>query len=1083
MRKHLGLKFFASFFLASLMAACGGGGLGDPDATGGTTGSTTGGDTVASGVPATIVLASAKSSLVANGTSTTALVAVLTDTTGVPMAGRTIEFETSAGSLGQVGGTFTSPLSATTNSAGAATVLLKSATVLGPATVTATDQLSGISSDVAVQFIAGAASQVTLDLTPAVVAPNQPTTATITVLDADGNPVTGKAVTIRQSPAGSGTVGPGVLVTDDAGTITTTFTPNKTVNLTARTSEGILSTAQTLTVDPTVAVVGDLTLTTIVDSVAADGTTQARVRANVKNDVGNVIPGLDVLFSTTGGNVSPANGGAGTTVATNSSGNADFAFTSAAPGIVSVTAATGGFTASKDVTFTGTAAVSTISLIASSPELQSGATTVAQGVTITALLKDSGNNVIPGAKVNFTTARKTGTTCGLGGAITKTTTQAGVAPGTTDINGTAAAVLTTGGDAQNQVITVTVTSGLQRQDIDINVTGTQLQIAGAANLGLGGSSQYTVSLKDSSGAGIANKAVTLSKLLAGNALSATNLTTDANGQAKFTYTGTNGGTDIISASTASSCNTATQNVIISTQALAFLVAPTSATQSATTAAFTVAALNGTQDINLGTTAAAAIYSTGNSVRVRNAGATEEFLGTVTAVTGSTVTVRTDTIVSGAAGDSMASGSTMTVQNGEVVIGAQDSSTETNALAQTVRLRLTGGTVAAQPITFTTTRGTLSASTVNTDANGIATVRISQATTAPGTGGGVLTATGPGGISATLNFSIVSHTAETITLQATPNNVPTTRTSIVTATVRDLDRNPVKGETVAFTLVDSSGGSLSASSAVTNAEGVATVTYTASSSSSSRDGVKITGKQTTGTLDSDTVTLTVGGQALRIVLGTGNSIVELTPTRYSYPYSVSVTDSAGSPVANAPVSLLVQSLAYQKGILKCGDDDATKPWKPYYYQFDPPATPNTLLPGYNPSLIGASLATVSPPAPLFAGTTACANEDANFNGELEAGEDLNGDGILQPGNVVTVIGPPSGATDASGVANFSLEYPQDHAQWVQVRVTAVVSVGGTESIEAATFVLRVLSDDINDCAKDPPGIQSPYGVSIDCASFK
>jgi hypothetical protein len=104
--------------------------------------------------------------------------------------------------------------------------------------------------------------------------------------------------------------------------------------------------------------------------------------------------------------------------------------------------------------------------------------------------------------------------------------------------------------------------------------------------------------------------------------------------------------------------------------------------------------------------------------------------------------------------------------------------------------------------------------------------------------------------------------------------------------------------------------------------------------------------------------------------------------------------------------------------------------------------------------------------------------ANQNGILDGpAEDVNLNGTLEPGNVVTV--PPTVALDENGVAEFDLTYPQDRAFWVKVTLQAVASVAGTESIETVTFDLPGLASDFA-CANSPPGYVSPYGTSASCA---
>ncbi|HWI12305.1 MAG TPA: Ig-like group 1 domain-containing protein, partial [Burkholderiaceae bacterium] len=116
------------------------------------------------------------------------------------------------------------------------------------------------------------------------------------------------------------------------------------------------------------------------------------------------------------------------------------------------------------------------------------------------------------------------------------------------------------------------------------------------------------------------------------------------------------------------------------------------------------------------------------------------------------------------------------------------------------------------------------------------------------------------------------------------------------------------------------------------------------------------------------------------------------------------------------------------------------------------------------------------------TFACTNEDANYNGVLDAGEDFNGSGSLDPGNVISVstTGTSSGSssgtvkTDSTGRATISLIYAESYAPWVQVKLRAEAVVSGTESSKEATFWVTGLASDFSDQTVPPAGVDSPFG---------
>ncbi|MGH8810316.1 MAG: Ig domain-containing protein, partial [Noviherbaspirillum sp.] len=106
---------------------------------------------------------------------------------------------------------------------------------------------------------------------------------------------------------------------------------------------------------------------------------------------------------------------------------------------------------------------------------------------------------------------------------------------------------------------------------------------------------------------------------------------------------------------------------------------------------------------------------------------------------------------------------------------------------------------------------------------------------------------------------------------------------------------------------------------------------------------------------------------------------------------------------------------------------------------------------------------------------CANEDVNLNGVLDAGEDANNSGALEPRIPLSVT--PSAKTDASGTAVVSILYPRDRGNWTAVRLKVRGSVAGTEATyQTATYTLPVLASDMTDATVSPPGMPSPYGVN-------
>lgn len=345
------------------------------------------------------------------------------------------------------------------------------------------------------------------------------------------------------------------------------------------------------------------------------------------------------------------------------------------------------------------------------------------------------------------------------------------------------------------------------------------------------------------------------------------------------------------------------------------------------------------------------------------------------------------------------------------------------------------------INLAATRGEIKpAQTVTTDAQGQASFYVGSSTA----GGTVITATdATTGLSTSLTREFVATTPAMLNTQVEKELIIPESSTNVVAVVHDQADNPVKNQVVVFNLEDTVGGKLSSSSATTDSLGKATIGYTAGNATSAKDGVKITSYVQNTTL-SDNITLTVGGQALRIVLGEDEKVVE-DGMFYKKSFGVIVTDSAGNPVKDKKVDFTLVPVAYGKGqFLPCGT-----------------------------SLADGTVTTT----PVFSQTALCAAEDIDLDGWLDAGEDLNGSGRLEPTNPATVTN--SAVTDNEGKVLATVIYPQSHASWNKVRLTARILVSGTEYIESTDFVLSVAANDVSSCDVSPPNQFSPYGKDASC----
>jgi hypothetical protein len=203
----------------------------------------------------------------------------------------------------------------------------------------------------------------------------------------------------------------------------------------------------------------------------------------------------------------------------------------------------------------------------------------------------------------------------------------------------------------------------------------------------------------------------------------------------------------------------------------------------------------------------------------------------------------------------------------------------------------------------------------------------------------------------------------------------------------------------------------------------------------------------------------GGEeaASRLVVGPAKDLLAPNNSQYQQGFVVQVTDNEGNPAPATIVSVEMVPVRYFKGQYQgfdsSGDGDPDE-WRVAY-------------------------------------TASCEAEDANHNGVLETGEDINGNGTLQPTNPATLAQHPTDTptfnlgtgqiiTDDSGFGFFSVTYPVSQALWSRMRITVSANVQGTEDREQYEFTLFVAENDISNFPDAPPGgTSSPYGIAASC----
>jgi Bacterial Ig-like domain (group 1) len=311
--------------------------------------------------------------------------------------------------------------------------------------------------------------------------------------------------------------------------------------------------------------------------------------------------------------------------------------------------------------------------------------------------------------------------------------------------------------------------------------------------------------------------------------------------------------------------------------------------------------------------------------------------------------------------------------------------------QTLRVRWFEQGVAqnGKVLSFNATRGTVTPGTVTIGPTGEATVTISAKSAGPST----VTASAPTGtpstattfVFVTTSASVINVQADRTTLSVNAIDADSSR-STIRAVVRDADNNLVKNARVEFRLLqDPTAGRLATSSDVTDVSGIATADYVAGTISSNQNGVQIAarvvdvgGVPVAGTIEAF-VNLTVAGQSLFIRLGTDNKVLP-GDTKYTKRYSALVTDAAGNPKPGVSVQFEVNpaqppARAYRKGyyarVRGIGQVGTAGIW-----------VPQIMAECFNED--------VNLDGILERGFV---SEDTNYNGVLDPGEDVNGNGVI------------------------------------------------------------------------------------------
>jgi hypothetical protein len=404
-----------------------------------------------------------------------------------------------------------------------------------------------------------------------------------------------------------------------------------------------------------------------------------------------------------------------------------------------------------------------------------------------------------------------------------------------------------------------------------------------------------------------------------------------------------------------------------------------------------------------------------------------------------------------------------------------------ATTLTVTLQDSGGNaIAGVPVTLGGTIPSLQNQVITTSTSGVAT-RSFAAPTASGQY--TITASGSGVNAGDYSLQVFSTAVPAAaipagavpSLAAAPNvlavNSPgsTANQSTLRFLFLDSANRPVQNVRVRFTDVTVGlagvGASISTgtSTVFTDASGSVTSQYIAGQNSSPTNGVTVkacySGSDFASTTDCPafvTASLTVAGQALAVSVGDDNLLQRGSGT-YIKQFAVTVADSAGRAVANAPVDVSVDLTHYGKGL----------------FSYPINVVPQSLVTSY-PSA-------TTEPSP-DEGRAWCANEDVNRNGSFDfedinnGSKDSNNQPTLEPRKsdlIVSYANPAVTTTNSSGVLLIKVEYSQRMATWLAYKVRVTANVSGSQGMAERQFVTGFIEGD------DENGgsfLEAPYGFS-------
>ncbi|MDO9225554.1 MAG: Ig-like domain-containing protein [Pseudomonadota bacterium] len=725
------------------------------------------------------------------------------------MSGLTVNFAIRSG-----GGTL-SASSAVTDANGMASVTLTGTTVTVAQAVRVDASVGGFNRSATVDFVADKPSAISLVAMPNAVKPGGTTTLVAAVADAEGNPMANEKVTLSiernpatgLSPSGASALNLTTGSTSNNGLLTVTYTAGANSGVSdvirAVTSNGLLTTFTTISVNNNNIVIGSVAVSAAKSSLVVGGDTTT-IRATVLDSAGAPVPNYPVTFKTSAGNiVTPAN--------TDINGLATATLTSGSNVLTATVTATAGGVP-------GTTSVGFISDVAATVAVSAAPSTVNPGVTSTvfAYVTDTGGNPVAGETVTFAiTVLSSGQpTLAMTSAITNQ-------------SGLASVTYTAGAGTGTDTVSVLTSNGKTNTlDIVVNasatVVGSISLVSGATTLPADGATTATLRASVLTTSGAPASGVTVNFLTSGGSLSATSAVTNASGIAEVILTSpTRTGTVSVTAN-ASGFLASQDLIIVAGQPVStkfVLVASPATVNAGGISALTAIVLDANDNPVVGQTVTFTITTNTTNGALSPVTATTSSNGIATTnYTGGNV-LGTDTIRAALVGG-LSKTATVQVSGGTLnalAIGTSQTTVKSNnseiATITVTALSSQSVVVPGVTITFSADGGQLSAAQVVTDAAGKASVAFTSGTQDRSNRTVTITAIATGASQVQIPVRVVDSTVALATTLSTltAGGAGTT----VTVTARDASGLGINN--VPVTLSQSGTGSLTITSASGNTD--------------------------------------------------------------------------------------------------------------------------------------------------------------------------------------------------------------------------------------------------------------------------